>query len=630
MIKKIATGSVTARVYTSSSLALLAMDWPDGADHPDFLGFAISRTPGFGQAKTSWLGNKIDFSAPIKDAKPFPSNVAPFQKFLWWDSSVSDGKARKFAYTITPVTGTGPADLVLQHAAETTIDVEVPGRERDGIWTCFNRAVVSSQAFSREFPDPETQLDAAMKWLANGIEDAFPEILDGAPAISGAIYHLTDNEWVVPALKAFEGPLELVYEKQGKDHVDDAAIAMLDGARFQGFPRSKTHIMHDKFLVDVQRGRLLAGSANFTPEGLTTQANLLHVFTSQALADLFLARAKLIQDDPSIGETAKGAAWSAPVEIGKASVRVFFSPEAKPHRTSIDTVVDAVKAAKSSVVFCMFDPTDPPLLDALLATSDDGRLLYGLLNSISDPSKKPKKGDTVEATREASGVAPLDPSPGTQVQVQLFNRSRSDHAVVAYDYFRPKAVPVGFLPELSAIDLSSKSTLGQSKPGGRPPPAVHIHHKFIVIDAETANPTIFTGSANLSKNSTNFNDENLLEITGSPELAQLYFAEFMRLYEQYRARALWDQGTAQSAKGAAKETFTLKTSRDAWVKKAYQDGSLDALARSKLAASPNHSATAATTAAATKPAKTARAKKASVGTRVNSARKRKSAPRAAE
>ena len=32
----------------------------------------------------------------------------------------------------------------------------------------------------------------------------------------------------------------------------------------------------------------------------------------------------------------------------------------------------------------------------------------------------------------------------------------------------------------------------------------------------------------------------LLEIKQSPELAQTYFAEFIRLYEHYRARALWN------------------------------------------------------------------------------------------
>jgi enamine deaminase RidA (YjgF/YER057c/UK114 family) len=49
------------------------------------------------------------------------------------------------------------------------------------------------------------------------------------------------------------------------------------------------------------------------------------------------------------------------------------------------------------------------------------------------------------------------------------------------------------------------------------------------FDADTDQPTIYIGSANLSANSTNHNDENLVEITGGPALAQTYLAEFMRI-----------------------------------------------------------------------------------------------------
>src|SRR5262249_32617938 len=64
---------------------------------------------------------------------------------------------------------------------------------------------------------------------------------------------------------------------------------------------------------------------------------------------------------------------------------------------------------------------------------------------------------------------------------------------------------------------------------------------FVVIDAEGKNPVVFTGSANYSGNSLNKNDENLLEITECPRLARIYFAEFLRLYEHYRARAAFDR-----------------------------------------------------------------------------------------
>ena len=40
-----------------------------------------------------------------------PSNVAPIQKFMWWDSAINTpDRGRTFAYTVVPVLGTGPSD----------------------------------------------------------------------------------------------------------------------------------------------------------------------------------------------------------------------------------------------------------------------------------------------------------------------------------------------------------------------------------------------------------------------------------------------------------------------------------------------------------------------------------------
>ncbi len=198
-------GLVNARAYTSPTLVLLAMDWPDGSQFSDFLGFAIRRSPGFHPGeKDGYLLNKVGFAPPSASSQSLPSNVSPIQKFLWWDSAIMPGDSGKtFNYTITPVRGTGPSDLKLQHEAEATLAVTVPPVEGDHVATWFNRAVVSSQAFVREFPRPlpANKIDDAMKWLANGLEYAFQTMLADAENIEGAIYHLTDQEWVVPRLK---------------------------------------------------------------------------------------------------------------------------------------------------------------------------------------------------------------------------------------------------------------------------------------------------------------------------------------------------------------------------------------------------------------------------------------------
>jgi hypothetical protein len=231
------------RAYTSPTLVLLAMDWPDGAQREDFLGFAILRSPGFTKGeKDGYLTNKIGFAPPGPHSQFLPSNIAPFQKFLWWDSSISDAnRGTTFTYTLTPVCGTGPQDLQLVHdSASDPTPVEVPNVERDDISTWFNRAVVSSQAFSQKFPDPKKDLGAVMDWLANGLENAFTDILKGASNIAGAIYHLTDEEWVMPDLTKFKGDLSLVYEDRKNDTTTLPAVKDLEEAKGNKFKGGAT------------------------------------------------------------------------------------------------------------------------------------------------------------------------------------------------------------------------------------------------------------------------------------------------------------------------------------------------------------------------------------------------------
>ncbi|MET5021303.1 phospholipase, partial [Burkholderia pseudomallei] len=45
-----------------------------------------------------------------------------------------------------------------------------------------------------------------------------------------------------------------------------------------------------------------------------------------------------------------------------------------------------------------------------------------------------------------------------------------------------------------------------------PYPPVVVHHKFDVIDAEGANPIVYSVSENMSANSEHYKDENLIEI----------------------------------------------------------------------------------------------------------------------
>lgn len=567
-----------ARAYASPTLVLLCFDWPDGGKHPDFLGFSIQRAPGYdASGAPQYLFNKLDFTPPRQGAKPKSSRLAPIQKFNWWDGGITPSDAGKtFAYTITPVLGTGPDDLQEQTAAALVLEVTLPHVVESGIGSYFNRAVVSSQAFLTIAKKP---LATQMAWLANGIERAVPDFLArNAEQVAGAIYHLTDQWKIVPAMKQYKGALSFSYFLKTGSKGDDAsqpAADLLASSKRHFTPRGNiASLMHDKFIVGFESGkpkRLLMGSMNFTPEAQTVQANLLHTFESEQLASLYADRHDLLLRDPTTAVTARGTAlypggqWKEVGDVPGSQIRVFFSPEASQSRLSLDTIVQAVQTAKSSVVFALFSPTDKALLDALLAAGDQGKIMLGLLNSISNPEVK------------ANGK-PL--TAAQQVAVTVYHRSRKDKKVIPFDAFS-KSAPQSFLPELKTIDTSSFST----RPTGSHVPPVHVHHKFVVIDADTDTPTIYTGSQNLSNNSVARNDENLLEIKDNTALAAVYFAEFMRLYNHYRARAVWEaqHGAGGAAATPKQEALVLKRTRDEWVRGAYQQGTPEYAARTRLA-----------------------------------------------
>ena len=392
-----------------------------------------------------------------------------------------------------------------------------------------------------------------------------------------AAYHLTDQEWIVPALTAFNADvtIDYFYKKpspagKGGDNANAHSVEIMgQNQNIKFHQRTKTNIMHDKFMVRVNNGvaeAITQGTANYTTEGLTQQANVIHTFESPALAALYLERQQLLEPDPTVGDTAKKAVWSVPVPVGDASIRVFFAPEApastkttKGSRSSIDEVVNAVSNAKSSVMFSLFSATDKDLLDACMTVAESGKLMRGLVNSISDKSAV----DDSDQTENAATVA----------ATWLFERSKEDNMVVGHDSFGSNNTPSGFWQESNTlVDPNVPKPAGGAGKSFIPP--VFVHQKIVIIDGTTDHPIIYMGSANLSGNSTWHNDENLLEIKGSPRLAKIYVAEFMRLYEQYRARFSWNKHQANPAL----KTFSL-TKDTSWAAKDYKAGTMEYIAR---------------------------------------------------
>jgi phosphatidylserine/phosphatidylglycerophosphate/cardiolipin synthase-like enzyme len=356
--------------------------------------------------------------------------------------------------------------------------------------------------------------------------------------------------WLIPAFSGFRtGALSLAYNSTSDDKESDEAIAALVRAQHpvaNFSKRTKANISHNKFLI-AKRGnqpqRLLMGSANFTSAGLTRQANVLHTFDSPKLAALYHKRYELLFADTAMRDLTPLSDWSDPIDdIQGAEIRALFSPEKKPARKAIETMIRSIRAAESSVVFCCFMPTDLPLINACLEAGDAGKMMFGLV----DNAKEPGENDSAYESK-----------------IALYHRSRDNKDVAGKEAFSGDAVPLGFERER------------EGWPDEDPRRAVRIHHKFVLIDAETSQPILYTGSANFSNNSQYKNDENMLEIIGHEPLAKAYLAEFMRLYEHYRARIAFVR--SQEA-GHAQSTFKL--TRDAsWAKKYFTPGRPEEKAR---------------------------------------------------
>ena len=275
---------------------------------------------------------------------------------------------------------------------------------------------------------------------------------------------------------------------------------------------------------------------------------------------MYFDRFELLKTNPTKANTTKNVGWSNTVSVGDAGIRVFFSPEkGRPGDPSalIETIVASIHAARSSVIFCLFTPTDEQLRQACFAVGDAGKMMFGLVNRIArtEPGVTPTNAGNIPADQLAA--------------LELFHRSRNQQDTIGAEFFSAALTPAGF---------ETRSTFSPAKthrlsPGDR---ASQVHRDR----RETDSPVTYTGSANMSGNSVFNNDENLLEVKGSPRLAQIYLAETLRLYEHYRARARFIK-FKQSSQPAPQAGFALEPDRR-WADKHYTQGSAEFKARLRM------------------------------------------------
>jgi hypothetical protein len=517
----------------------------DAARH-GLLGFAIARQKE-GETEPRWLEGALWFKGVARPAAYkaagalIPSNVAPIQKFRWSDYSVYPGT--RYAYTVHPVYGT-PTDPDVGDGP--TVVVETLSADRGEHRVRFNRAVASSQAFTRRFGKlvelerknaraerrPAELPPQALEWLGRGVPEALTAFLaraaDDTWAVDVAIYQY-ELPLIVAAVNAAARrgvKVRVVYHaKKGDAQTvkNERSLGELDEACKVG--RLTSAICHHKFIVlsklgDDGRRRpqaVLTGSTNFTQNGCYFQANVVHQVENPATAATFLALFDVLFARKNPTATSKFITTSNPMAAPQP-LFVGFSPRAG--RGDLAAFAAAIRGATRDVLFCTAFDLYEGVTDALLGAPRDPILRLGVQDKAS-------KMTGVHRDRTAQFTAAASLPEGIE----------------------------GFLKERRALGQTGN---------------ILLHAKVIVVDFTTDRPTVISGSHNYSMNASRANDENYLMVHGDTAVADAYGVEVMRVYDHYRFRY-----TQAHGKNAA---VGLERDWRKWTAGYYPEGGVDTLA----------------------------------------------------
>lgn len=462
----------------------------------------------------------------------------------------------------------------------------------------------------REIPDPDAAR-AARAWLSRGLEEALLRFLAQAEGrgwrLRAAVYEFTHPETIQAFASAVERGVDVKivrhckgsyrarvgedgvakddHGKPIKDFVPDAATAeaqqAIDRVGFQSRAharawqhdtflerRHSSGIMHNKFIALVKDDRpvhVWTGSTNPTDSGIYGQSNVGHVVRDGKVAGQYLEYWQhLSKDAPGRKPSRKTAHGDGREEDGgpmddwieerqadlegdvaTPSTHVIFSP--RKTDGMLRWYADRLAGAARSVHYTAAFGIATPLAVALRRGRGDPGAGDGLRRS---PRLAARRGGGEETTGPPGFLryVLLDRRPSARSSRK--KRDAAERKGREYlDYYDLKDVPenrIGFgatLPAGGEGDAMGEALTGLTSF------VDYVHTKYMIIDALTDDPLVVTGSANFSVASTDKNDENSLVIRGDTGVADVYFTEFMRLFDHFYSRDKFVAKKSSTGKG---------------------------------------------------------------------------------
>ena len=554
-------GGIGVNAIPGTHTVLFGMDATEAARR-GLLGFALGKRDGGGQIR--WMNGFKFFEKTLPDPAPGtlkPTIEHPIQDFQWSDYNAEPGTTS--AYVIQPLYGKPDA---LEKGRAIDMEVATANAEGDRQSIHFNRGVVPSQAFARRFgnsyPDPDEQADPdnpKTQWLSRGLLEAALAFIGEARGqrfeLRVAAYEFTYRP-ILHALKEAAGTgaqIRISFKAgdrraNGDIYQDETSLRaweaiLADDLRLQTMSRKglTLHprtwyggIPHNKFMVLLENGTPVAvwtGSTNFTCSGFLGQSNVAHVIRDQAIAATYNAYWEQLETDPPVGELRAFATARQPdpaVPPDEPAVAVF-SPR---QRGMLEWYAERLSEARQSAFLTAAFGVLGPVADAFMKDVDFLRFILA--------ENEGRHASTRAAMRK--------------IQEDF------DNIVAFGTQLAEKSIRAGLPGE--RLDRWFLREERHRRTGH----IFFVHTKFMMVDALSAKPLLFTGSANFSDASVFRNDENMLVLSGdwAKEAVPVYLNEFMRLHRHLYFRTvalrLAERGTADARRGAKLEPT------DKWVK----------------------------------------------------------------
>jgi len=525
-------------VYPGDNKILIAMSLGDGSINDtdkNLAGFAIWRK--YDGKVEEILPNRIGFASGVNDQTTAEtrewtdSDQAPFQKFRWVDVP-ADGFDVPITYRVRALYFTGQG-FATKAGPEVTTRAEPVKQFHTRFRPAFTRGYIASQAYADKFqnkdirpagartPDFDTKPFAAQyAWLgADARAQLFAFIADCEQDASARIdvfaYDLDEPDVIAAICRmGKQGRLRAILDnaalhskpsKSGVMPVEVDSAKMIIAAagdanvrqgKFNRYQHNKVFIKRDSA---GSAQRVIFGSMNFSVRGIYVQANNVVVVDDPTVAGMFAAAF-----DNAFKNNVKATPFEAdaiakgymPCSATSTDALPKFSLALSPHKdfsVSLGPMSERIRKATSSVFFAVMEPTG------------QGPVLASLRTIAAEPTVF--SYGTVETDK---GLAVQSPDGEMGIMTSFAALTKN--------------VPEPFKKEFS---------------GG---PGMHIHDKFVVVDFNAGNPTVFTGSSNLAAGGEQANGDSLAMIEDAA-VANMFAIEAVALFDHYHFRKAMQQVT---------------------------------------------------------------------------------------